>query len=397
MAILRLPPISFLPGTPTITLNGGSQYAGAINDEGATTPTNYTVTLNGGVNLAGSIHTRADATELPTDFPNSVPSPSGTRTVSVTSQSGVAGIGNWQTVRDLNVTGSNITIDVPPGNYGTFTVNGNSRLNFTDGTYNFSNTFTLDGSATIKTTGSVVLNVRQNLTVNSGAMVSGSYTSPGNVRLNVLGSIVNINGSSQVTGLLRAYNATTTINGTAQVRGQVIADRVVLNGSSKVIGAVWPAQSANCPTVFGPRRFDRTTGSPNQYVEQFSLPAGFISPITLHIQNGANDGTHRVSSATVKLNGADIVSPSDLNQNVASLDRTVTLAANNQLDVRVASAPGSYLIINICATMPVTDATPPAITITSPADNSTTTAAQTTVTGTATDVGRELPASRTFM
>jgi len=157
----------FLPGTPTITLSGGSHYGGTVNDEGAATPTNYTVTLNGGVNLAGSIHTNVDAIQLPTDFPNSVPSPGGTRTISITSQSAVAEIGNWQTVRDLNVTGSHIKIDVPAGNYGTFTVNGNSQLNFTAGTYNFSNTFTLDGSATLQTTGLVAINVGQNLTINS--------------------------------------------------------------------------------------------------------------------------------------------------------------------------------------------------------------------------------------
>ena len=137
----------FLPGSPTITSSGGSQYGGAVADEGSATPTNYTLTLSGGVNLPGKIHTHVDAIQLPADFPNSVPSPAGTRTVSVSSQSGVANIGNWQTVRDLNVTSSHITIDVPPGNYGTFTVNGNSQLNFTAGTYNFSNTFNLDGSA----------------------------------------------------------------------------------------------------------------------------------------------------------------------------------------------------------------------------------------------------------
>jgi hypothetical protein len=121
----------FLPGSPTIAVSGGAQYGGAVADGGSTTPANYTLTLNGGVNLPGKIHTHVDAIQLPNDFLNSVPAPAGTRTVSVSSQSGVAGIGNWQTVRDLNVTGSHITIDVPAGNYGTFTVNGNNQLNFT--------------------------------------------------------------------------------------------------------------------------------------------------------------------------------------------------------------------------------------------------------------------------
>ncbi len=224
-------------------------------------------------------------------------------------------------MRDLSVSRSGLTVNVPPGNYGTFTVNGNSRLNFTAGTYNFANTFNLDGSASIQATGLVVINVAKSLTVTSGALVLGSYTSPGDVRLNVLGSSVNVNGSSQISGLLRADDATVSINGAAQVRGQVIADSVTLNGG-KVIGSVWPAHSGSSITTFGPRRFDRTTGPPNQYLEQFSLPANATSPYTLHIKNGAPDGTNRVSSATVKLNGVVILSPGDLNQNIAKVDRT---------------------------------------------------------------------------
>jgi hypothetical protein len=38
--------------------------------------------------------------------------------------------------------------------------------------------------------------------------------------------------------------------------------------------------------LFGPRRFERTNGAPNKYVEQFSLPSGVTSPLVLHIQNG---------------------------------------------------------------------------------------------------------------
>ena len=211
-------------------------------------------------------------------FPSSVPSAAGLRTVSVNSQSDIAAIGDWQTVRDLSVTKSGLTINVPPGNYGTFTVNGNSRLNFTAGTYNFANTFNLDGSASLQATGLVTINVGENLTINSGAVVLGTYTAPGDVHLNVLGSSLKVNGSSQVSGMVRAYNGVVTLNGTSQVRGQVIADSFTLNGG-KVIGAVWPAQSGSTLTTFGPRRFDRTTGPPNQYLEQFSLPAGVTSPI----------------------------------------------------------------------------------------------------------------------
>ena len=381
---------SFSMGSQT-TLTGDLFLAGAasvpsieavVDDGGPTSPA-YSVSISG---VTGNIHTRSKPITLPADFPLSVPAPTGLRTITIRTHSDLAAVGNWQTVRDLNVTRAGLSIDVPPGNYGTFTVNGNSRLNFTAGTYNFANTFNLDGSASLQATGNVNINVAQNLTINSGAVVLGSYTSPGDVRLNVLGSSLNINGSSQVSALVRAYNGTVRLNGNSQVRGQLIANTFTLNGG-RVIGAVWPTQTGNNLTVFGPRRFDRTTGSPNQYLEQFSLPSGIISPFKLRIQNGSADGTNRVSSATVKLNGAEILIQNDLNQNVATIERTVDLNATNSLEVRLTSNPGSYLVINISAETIPNDTTPPNVSITEPAAEKETTSTSIIVRGTVSDVG----------
>ena len=132
----------YLVGTPAIQLNNNAQHGGIVDAGGSATPANYTVTL--GNNMPGRIIRRTDPVILPADFPASIPAATGTRSVSVNSQAAVAAIGDWQTVRDLSVNGSGITINVPPGNYRTFTVNGNNRLNFTAGTYNFANTFNLD-------------------------------------------------------------------------------------------------------------------------------------------------------------------------------------------------------------------------------------------------------------
>jgi RHS repeat-associated protein len=378
----------YLPGAPSVQVNNGSQHGGIINDGGASTPNSYTLTLANNANLPGRIHTHSDPVALPT-VASSVPPATSTRTVTVNSQAQVASIGNWQTVRDLNVNGSHITVDMPPGNYGTLTINGNSQVNLSAGTYNFANTFNLDGSARLQATGAVVINVAKDLNINSGALTLGSYTSPADVYLNVLGSQLSINGSSQVSALISAYNGHAKLGGTSQVRGRVIADAVTLNGG-KVLGAVWPVVSGTAMTLFGPRRFDRTTGLPNHYVEQFSLPAGTTSPYTLHIQNGSLEGTNRVSSATVKVNGISILTQSDLNENVASLNRTIVLSAQNQLDVSLASDPGSYLVINITGTVPANDTTGPLLEITSPNNNSPTTESQITVSGTASDPGSGL-------
>src|SRR5438876_4109092 len=141
----------------------------------------------------------------------------------------------------------------------------------------------------------------------------------------------------------------------------------------------------NSLTIFGPRRFDRTTGPPNQYLEQFSLPQGATSPYVLHIQNGSMDGTNRVSSATVKLNGAAVLVPGDLNQNVANVDRAVSLGSANTLEVELASKPGSYLIIDISGPIPASDTTPPLLAIASPENNTTPSESMIAVSGTAID------------
>ena len=367
----------FLAGSAAIHLNEET-----VNDGGPSSHP-YTMSIAG---VSGKVHTHSKPITLPSDFPSSIPASTGGRSITIRTKSDVAAIGDWQTIRDLNVTRAGLSIDVPPGNYGTFTINGNSRLNFTAGTYNFANTFNLDGSASLQATGVVTINVAQNLTINSGAIVLGSYTSPGDIRLNVLGSSLNINGSSQVSAMVRAYNGTVMLNGNSQVRGQVIANSFTLNGG-KVVGAVWPAQTGNNLTVFGSRRFDRTTGTPNQYLEQFSLPPGAPSSFKLQIQNGSADGTSRVSSATLKLNGAEILIQSDLNQNVAIIERTVELNATNTLELRLASNPGSYLIINIGAeTIPI-DRTPPTVSITEPANETKTTNTSITLRGTVADTG----------
>ena len=102
--------------------------------------------------------------------------------------------------------------------------------------------------------------------------------------------------------------------------------------------------------LFGPKTYTRTAGPPNQFTETFTLPAGTTAPYTLHVINGNANGTNRVSSATVQLNGTQILGPSDFGQNVAVLDRPVTLHSSNTLEIRLTSAPGSVLTVSVLDT-----------------------------------------------
>jgi len=131
-------------------------------------------------------------------------------------------------------------------------------------------------------------------------------------------------------------------------------------------------------TIFGPRVFERSTGKPVTVTVPFSRGADAVSPFTMIVTNGAANGSNRVSSATIKINGATLFSQSDFNQQVPQLSKPVTLAANNVLEVQLSSKPGSYLTINITAT---NISTAPVITIFSPLPDIITSQSQVTVTG----------------
>ncbi len=109
-------------------------------------------------------------------------------------------------------------------------------------------------------------------------------------------------------------------------------------------------QATETFNVYGPQRFTRLTGQAVNDVRTFSLPADASAPFGIVVENGAPEGSNRVSSATIKLNDTDLFTPGDFNQNVSSLKKSVTLSATNTLEVRLTSAAGSYLTITITAT-----------------------------------------------
>src|SRR5690348_11374876 len=80
-----------------------------------------------------------------------------------------------------------------------------------------------------------------------------------------------------------------------------------------------PASTLTESHIFGPTRYVRTNGAKNEYRNTITVPAWIASPYRLHVQNS------NVSSATVRINGTDVLTQSDFNPNVTVLDRTVTL------------------------------------------------------------------------
>src|SRR6266511_2740011 len=120
---------------------------------------------------------------------------------------------------------------------------------------------------------------------------------------------------------------------------------------------------------FGPQKYVRTTGAKDVYTAKINVPAWLASPFRLHVDNGNADGTNRVSSATIDINGTTVLSQSDFNQNAAMDDRTVTLTPSTTLTVTLASKPASFLTINLFGTS--ADYTAPRFVWAQPAPSST--------------------------
>jgi hypothetical protein len=126
-------------------------------------------------------------------------------------------------------------------------------------------------------------------------------------------------------------------------------------------------------SVFGPKRYTRTTDAPNKFTESITTPDWVRWPYVVRIKNGESNGSNRVSSAVVLLNGLPVASPLDFNQHVDTVDRPVLLPILTHhltLYVEVRGEPGSYITITLLGTSGDTRA--PTITITDPPADTTT-------------------------
>jgi hypothetical protein len=101
--------------------------------------------------------------------------------------------------------------------------------------------------------------------------------------------------------------------------------------------------------MFGPERFTRTSGSPNVFDETVTVDANDQAPFTLRVINGNANGSNRLSSASIEINGAQVAGPSDFGSSVPGFDRRVTLNRNsNTLRVRLTGNPGAFLTLSVC-------------------------------------------------
>mgnify|MGYP003288506881 CR=1 FL=1 len=363
---------TYVVGTPNVTVASSATFnAGTVDESGSPDPVGYTVAVNGSSRLLGKIHRRTDALAFPTDIPTSVPQPTGTRVVTINTAADLANIGDWSTLKDLHVTKSGENITVPAGNYGAFSVTGNSRLNLTGGVYNFSEGFTFAGNASVKVTGVTTINVGTSASINNTGVLIGENTLPGDIKLNVLGSSLTITGNATIKALVRVPNGTATVTGSSLVRGQVIADKLEILSNGSVIG------------------------------DTSSNAGGDTTAPTVTITSPANGDTINNSSVTVTGTaidpgvGASGVSSVLVNNVAATYNAsTTTWTANlaltfgqNPITVRATDVAGNTSADQQIIVNRPQDTTPPTVAITSPANGSSTELSSITVSGTVSDTG----------
>ena len=151
-----------------------------------------------------------------------------------------------------------------------------------------------------------------------------------------------------------------------------------------VVAFLWSPAGATMAPIFGPKQFTRSTGAPQEFTETFQN-CETRAQYKLVVVNGGPDGSNRVSSASITLNGTEIVGPRDFNQQVARIERPISVVASNGLQVRLASRPGSFLTVSVECTGNCLD-----VQITSPIPNSVINRSKTLVVGRVTSTADEV-------
>ncbi len=181
-----------VPGTPTVQLNGAPNWSGQQSGAGSASPSGYPINVNAGAQMRYLVK-RTDPVALAA-VP-APPAPAGTRQLNLNSPADAAAVGNWATVRDVNLNAGAGGVAVPAGTYGTFNAGNNDNTGFvfgvagaaTPSVYNLQ-ALTLNSNSRLTVVGPVILNVAGQVGVNSNAAVVGSASNQAWLQLNVAGT-----------------------------------------------------------------------------------------------------------------------------------------------------------------------------------------------------------------
>jgi hypothetical protein len=232
-----------VPGSPTLIMQGNASVGTIMTGTGSASPSNYQVKLNGQVAL-GTFRNRVNAVTIPTvAIP---PSSAGTRSLNVNSPG--QNIGSWSTIRDVNFNGNVGAYAVPPGNYGSFSINNGSSITLgtagatTPSVYTFQS-INVNGGGQISVVGPVIVTVDTNLVMNGH---SGTLANPLWFDLRLARCGVTLNGNVILAAMVTAPSGGVTINGGSRIEGGVICDTLTLNGNAllRLCDATTPTNQA---------------------------------------------------------------------------------------------------------------------------------------------------------
>ena len=109
-----------------------------------------------------------------------------------------------------------------------------------------------------------------------------------------------------------------------------------------------PFSYADTVSLYGPETFTRTTGAPNGFERSFQIPSGVVAPFTIRVTNGTSTGENRISSASIHLNGIEVVKENDFNQQVDVIEKPIPfIKTENSLVVELRSNPGGFILVEI--------------------------------------------------
>lgn len=217
-----------LPGSPTLRINGNASAPPISSAGGAELPNSHRITINGHA-ILGSLVTQQDPIAWPV-VPAIAPPP-GTRRVSL--NRATDSVESFDGLRDLTLNGNGLVVDVPPGRYGTFTLNGNNRIRLGGGSatdpshYEFQR-LRINGQSSWEILGPVRVTLGSSLAWN-GAGVSPDQP-PEWLDLRLVRGNLTLNGKARFAGFVTAPKSRVTLNGRSVLEGGLIARELVVNG-----------------------------------------------------------------------------------------------------------------------------------------------------------------------
>lgn len=134
-----------------------------------------------------------------------------------------------------------------------------------------------------------------------------------------------------------AFAAITTLGGVLASRAET---------PPNIRGAMF-AYAPDSTPLFGAKQFNAPASGSTIYTERFLAVSG--ADYVLKVENGAPNGTGRVSTGTIRLNSAAILSPSDFSGSPALLTRFVTLASSDTLKVELSAGSGQFVTVSVLA------------------------------------------------